>query len=241
MWWVLRHFSNRIIAVSEEVRQHHIRLAQFDPQKTITMYNGIDLSRFHQPPANNIREEFNIAPDAPLLLTVAVLREQKGIQYMIEAMQKIITTALAAKYLIVGDGSYADQLHQAVQQHGLTDHVIFTGARQDIPQILAASDIFILPTLLDALPTVLIEAMAASTPIVASSVGGVPELVENGRNGLLIPPAEPDALAQSCLQLLQNPEEARAMGRAGKKIAAQKFDIHKQVKKLGDVYLELLK
>jgi len=238
MWAVLRRFSNRIIAVSEEIRQHHLRLARFSPDRTVTLYNGIDLSRFQQQ-ATDVRTGLNIPQDAPLLLTVAVLRQPKGIQYMIEALPSILTAVSNAYYVVVGDGAYADALQQAAMQHGVADRIIFTGVRHDIPDLLAASNIFVLPTLLDALPTVLIEAMAAGKPIVASGVGGVPEIVEDGRNGLLVSPAQPQELAASCIQLLQNPTQAHQMGDAGQQIAADKFDIHKQVARLGDIYMEL--
>ena len=239
MWWVLRHFSHRIIAVSEEIRQYHIRLAHFDPDKIITLYNGIDLSRFQQLPGST-RDALGIPSEAPLLLTVAVLRQPKGIQYMIEAMPLILTAVPAARYVIVGDGEYAQPLQQLAQQHKVSDRIIFTGIRQDVAQLLAASDLFVLPTLLDALPTVLIEAMAAGKPIVATDVGGVPEIIDHGRNGLLIPPAQPDELAQACVQLLQDSGRSKAMGCAGQDIAAQRFDIRNQVEYLGDIYLELL-
>ena len=239
MWWALRHFSRRIIAVSEKIRQYHVQTARFDPAKVVTLYNGIDLSRFRRPPGT-IRIELGIPPDAPLLLTVAVLRQPKGIQYMLEALPAVLTAAPQARYLVVGDGDYAQPLRQAARQHNVVDRVIFAGARRDVPQLLAASDLFVLPTLLDALPTVLIEAMAAGKPIVASRVGGVPEIVNDGRSGLLVPPAQPDKLARACIQLLQDRELAQQMGRAGREIAGQRFDIRRQAERLGEIYLELL-
>ena len=239
MWQVLRRFSQRIIAVSEEIRQYHIRQAYFDPDKIITLYNGINLSRFRQLPGST-RDDLGIPSDAPLLLTVAVLRQPKGIQYMIEAMLAILTAVPDTRYVIVGDGEYAQPLQQLAQQQKVSDRIIFTGIRHDVPQLLAASDLFVLPTLLDALPTVLIEALAAGKPIVASDVGGVPEIVVHGRNGLLVPPAQPDELAQACLQLLLNGEMRAAMGCVGQEVAAQRFDIRNQVKRLGDIYLEIL-
>jgi glycosyltransferase involved in cell wall biosynthesis len=158
---------------------------------------------------------------------------------MIEAMPMILTAVPDAKYIIVGDGAYGDTLKQAAQEMA-GESIIFTGTRQDIPELLAASDLFVLPTLQDALPTVLIEAMAAGKPIVASNVGGVPEIVDDGTTGLLVPAAEPEALAQASIQLLQDRDRRKEMGQTGQAVASQRFDIHTQVKRLGDMYEELL-
>jgi len=243
-WWSLRHFCDRIIAVSEGTRQHHLRLGKLAPGQVMTMYNGIDLSRFT--PAQNgtnglaRRESFGIPPDAPLLITVAVLRPPKGIQYMIEALPAILEAVPQAYYLVVGDGEHAETLKALTTEYNVAERVIFAGVRKDIPDLLAISDLFVLPTLGEALPTVLAEAMAAHKPIVVSQVGGVPEMVEHGRNGLLTPPAEPTRLAQACIQLLQNPGQAQAMAQAGREIVQERFNIRKQVQCLGDLYQEIL-
>ena len=159
---------------------------------------------------------------------------------MIEALPFILKVVPEARYLVVGSGDHEGALKELVKTLGLTDRVIFSGARSDIPDLLATSDLFVLPTLGEALPTVLAEAMAAQKPIIASNVGGVLEMVEHGRNGLLIPPADPARLVEACLQLLQNPAQAQAMARAGRQIVEQRFDIRKQVQCLSDLYQETL-
>jgi glycosyltransferase involved in cell wall biosynthesis len=242
-WWSLRHFCDRVVAVSEGARQHHIRLGKLAPEKVVTLYNGIDLSGFSlngQFDRRASRQALGIPPDAPLLITVAVLRPPKGIQYLIEALPTILQAVPEARYLVVGDGQHKNSLKVLAQTYGVAERVIFTGARSDIPALLALSDLFVLPTLTEALPTVLAEAMAAQKPIVASNVGGVPEMIEHGRNGLLVPPADPASLAAACLQLLQDQAHAQAMACAGREIVEQRFNIHKQVAHLGDLYQELL-
>ncbi len=240
MWAVLRRFNQRIVSVSEEVRQYHLEHARFAPQQVVTLYNGIDLSRFRGVEALGQDLLSGVPADAPVLLTVAVLRQPKGIQYMLEALPMIVTAVPQAIYLIVGDGEHGKALKALAQQIGVQEQVRFLGMRDDIPHLLASCDLFVLPTLLDALPTVLIEAMAASKATVATDVGGVPEIVVNGRTGLLIPPADPDKLAEACIQLLQDVKRREAMGDMGRAIAEQKFDIHKQVRALSDLYQELL-
>ncbi len=242
-WWLLGHFCQQVIAVSEGTRQHYIRMGDLKPDKVITIYNGIDLSRFtFQNEAERLakREALGIPPEAPLLTTVAVLRPPKGIQYLIEALPAILEAVPETYYLVVGDGQHRHTLKELARAHKVTDRIIFTGVRNDIPDLLAISDLFVLPTLGEALPTVLAEAMAAQKPIVVSNVGGVPEMVEHGRNGLLVPPADPARLAEACLQLLQNPDQAHAMGQTGREIVEQRFNIRKQVQRLGDLYQEIL-
>jgi glycosyltransferase involved in cell wall biosynthesis len=242
-WWMLEHLCSRVIAVSEGTRQHYINRGDLSPNKIITLYNGIDLSRFNgltETIRQTYRHALAIPAEAPVLITVAVLRQPKGIQYLIEALPAIIQAVPAIRCLVVGSGSYEDQLKALVSQLGLTDYVIFTGTRTDIPELMATGDVFVLPTLGEALPTVLAEAMAAYKPIVVSNVGGVPEMIEHGYNGLLVDPANPSRLAEACLQLLQNPVLAQAMSQAGRKVVEQKFNIRIQAQRLSELYRQIL-
>jgi glycosyltransferase involved in cell wall biosynthesis len=244
MWASLRYCCNRIITVSESTRIHHIQIGKLPSKKVITIYNGIDLSGFREidrMTVNKKRKSLNLPIGAPVFITVAVLREMKGIQFMLDAMTLMLKKIPNLYYLIVGEGEYGVMLKKVVESFGLEDHVIFAGQRNDIPDLLAISDIFVLPTLRDALPTVLIEAMAAKIPIIASDVGGVPEIVVNGENGLLVPPANPLLLADACIQLVKDKSRANALAESGLKIARERFDIHDQVERLSNLYQELTK
>ncbi|MEZ4512096.1 MAG: glycosyltransferase [Chloroflexota bacterium] len=243
MWWVLRHFCQRIVAVSEETRQHHIAAAQFAPAQVVTLYNGIDLSHFEPRDLacqTAVRTALNIPAAAKLLTTVAVLRQPKGVQHMVEAMPAVLTAVPDAHYLIVGDGDHRPALEVQVAQLGLGQRVHFAGQRRDVADLLAASDLFVLPTLTDALPTVLMEAMALHLPLLATAVGGVPEMVENGHNGLLVPPGSADHLARAAVDLLQNEEKRREMGENGRLRVEQKFNIQRQAGELAALYRTLL-
>jgi glycosyltransferase involved in cell wall biosynthesis len=132
-------------------------------------------------------------------------------------------------------------LQEEVQKVRLEDRVIFAGMRRDVARLLAASDIFVLPTLTEALPTVLAEAMAARLPIVASRVGGVPEMVADGENGCLVPPEDLGSLASACIRLLDNPPLRTVMAQAGWQTVDQKFNIERQVDKLEELYFAELK
>ncbi|NJN68035.1 MAG: glycosyltransferase family 4 protein [Chloroflexaceae bacterium] len=252
MQWSLKRFCDRVITVSEGTRQHYLRHGGFAPEQVMTIHNGISLAPFDELQSHvrqATREALGVPDDAPVLITVAVLRPQKGIQYMIAAMGEILRAVPGAYYLVVGDGEHEATLKHLAQEHGVTERVRFTGMRRDVPALLTASDVFVLPSMTEALPTVLAEAMAARRPIVASEVGGVPEMVEHGRNGLLVPPPLAPAsspplvathLAEACSYLLLHPEKASAMGQAGRAMMEQRFEIGRQAQRLGDLYRELL-
>lgn len=240
----LRYFCERIISVSEEAGLHHLQIGYSRSEQIQTIYNGIDLSTYTELDrvtcTTSVRAEFSLPASAKLIITVAVLREPKGIQYMIKVFPEVLSKNPDAYYLIVGDGSHRDKLEQAVDILGIKSRVIFTGKRNDIPRLLSASDIFVLPTLTEALPTVLAEAMAAHLPIIASRVGGIPEMVDH-KNGILLPPKDVRALSEACSFLLSDPQKCSQMGEAGWDIVNRKFNIVAQVESLKNLYLELTK
>jgi len=240
----LHYFCDRIIAVSEEARLFYIKTSNESPQKVTTIYNGIDLTNFINVDAHQerlkVREELGIPPEANLLTTVAVLRPLKGIQFMIQALPAILVANPNVYYLIVGSGSHYDALVEEVDKAGVKERVIFAGLRSDIPQIMAASDIFVLPTLTEALPTVLAEAMAARLPVVACAVGGVPEMVIEEHNGRLVSPEIPRELSDACIALLADPVLRNKMGENGWRIVNEKFNIQAQVEQLRKLYLDMI-
>ncbi len=242
-WTSLRMFCDRIVSVSEEARTYHLDIAGFSPEKITTIYNGIDLMEFRKSgraDRNAIRRELGIPGNANLMTTVAVLRQPKGIEFMIRALPAVLAADPLAYYLVVGSGPHHDVLIEEVAKVGVKDRVIFAGLRKDVPDLLAASDLFVLPTLTEALPTVLAEAMAVGLPIVASAVGGVPEMVTNGVNGRLVSPGVPAELSDACIDLLSSPEKRKSMGGRGLEIVDEKFSIARQVGQMRELYLDLL-
>lgn len=241
-FFALRSFCTRVIAVSDKTRTHHIQHGKFSPNKIITMYNGIDLEKFQVVNSLNTkktRQALNLPDKGTIICTVAVLREQKGIQFMIDALPIILEQFPDVNYLVVGDGQYGIRLKSLAVSRGVEERVVFAGHRTDIPEILMLSDVFVLPTLGDALPTVLIEAMAAKKPIIASDVGGVPEIITDEVTGLLIPPANPSNLATACLEILKNENLAKKLTQNAYKSVQQKFNVLSQVKQLSDLYQQI--
>ena len=241
-WFVLRNFCTRIITVSEKTREHYIQLTKIPATKIVTMYNGIDLEKFRvldSSISNKIRSSLEIPNKSSVICTIAVLRELKGIQFMIEALPAILERIPNVFYLVIGDGDYVQQLKSLVVKQDIEERVVFVGHRTDIPELLASSDVFVLPTLGDALPTVLIEALAAEKPIIASNVGGVPEIITNEVTGILVPPADTKMLATACLRVLQNKSLAKNLAENGYQTVKQKFDVDTQVNQLSTLYQQL--
>ncbi len=242
-WLSHQCFCNRVISVSECARRNYLSRSGVRDSKVTTIHNGIDLSPYRektQSECRSIRQMLGIANNALVVITIAVLREQKGIQYLLQAAPLIIEAVPEAHFLIVGAGDHLGPLMRQTASLGVWGRVSFLGQRNDIPDLLSIADLFVLPTLMEALPTVLAEAMAAGIPIVASAVGGVPEMVTDNVNGLLVPPRNPTQLARSCIGLLSAPLKRLAMGAAGRKAVFTKFLISRQVQQIEQLYRELL-
>jgi glycosyltransferase involved in cell wall biosynthesis len=244
-WFALRNFCDRVISVSEEAKHYHLKISGASPERVSTIYNGIDLSSFEGLDSEHEREavraELGIPMDAEVLTTVAVLRLQKGIQYMIRGLPAVLASRPHTYYLVAGNGSHRDVLVEEAHRSGVGERVIFAGMRKDVPRLLAASDIFVLPTLTEALPTVLAEAMAARLPIVASRVGGIPEMITDEQNGCLVESGDVNQLVAACVHLLNDPERRAAMGAKGWEVVDRKFNIERQVDRLEELYRKQLR
>jgi glycosyltransferase involved in cell wall biosynthesis len=205
--------------------------------------NGVDLARFDLPlAACALRREFGIPGGAPLLGVVARLEPEKGHRYLIEAMPAIVRGAPETWLVIVGEGSLLGELQAlaAALPAPAGDRVIFTGRREDVSAITAEIDVAVLPSLREAQGISILEAMARRKPVVASAVGGIPEVLTNGLDGLLVPPADPSALAEACIRLACSPELRRQLGEAGRATVEARFSLDAMVRRIEAVYDEEL-
>ena len=242
-WFCLRYFCDLVITVSEETRKFHLKFGKLNPKKTITIYNGINIQDFLEIPfasREETRKALGIPLNTYLVTTVAVLREQKGIQYMIAAIPEIIVKIPNFSYMIVGNGVYRTKIEEIINELDVRSYIYLIGHREDVPQLLNASDVFVLPTLGDALPTVLFEAMASRIPIVSTSVGGVPEIISNNKNGILVAPKNSHALSNEIVRLHENPLLSKNLCTEGYGTVQRKFNIHSQVDALQNLYLEVI-
>ncbi|MGH2445288.1 MAG: glycosyltransferase family 4 protein [Candidatus Limnocylindria bacterium] len=198
--------------------------------------NGVDLSRFAAPaPVCALRRDFGIPREAPLVGVIARLAPEKGHRYLLDAWPAVLARAPTAWLAIVGEGSEADALRAA-----FPPQVVFTGRREDVSAVTADLTVAVLPSLREAQGISILEAMARCRPVVASAVGGIPEVITDGLDGLLVPPADPGALAEAIGSLLEDPAMRERIGKAGYRTVADRFSIDAQVRRIESVYDEEL-
>lgn len=226
----LQSSTDMMIASSEAVRQSFIRRG-IRPAKIAVIHNSVDLARFDTVDRESARRATRRAwgwDEGHFVVgTVARLERIKGLHHLIEAAKTVAEALPRARFLVVGDGPQREELLSQVRHLGLEKRCIFAGLRNDIPQILPAFDLFVLPSLSEALGIVAIEALASGVPVVASRVGGVPEVVVHGETGLLVPPGDVAQLAQAILHVAANPAEARQWANRGQKRVRRMFDVHR--------------
>ena len=205
--------------------------------------NGVDLDRFDLPVAAcALRREFGIPGGAPLLGVVARLEPEKGHRYVIEAMPAILRGAPETWLVIVGEGSLNGELRAqaAALPASAADRIVFTGRREEVAAITGDVDVAVLPSLREAQGISILEAMARRKPVVASAVGGIPEVLTNGLDGLLVPPADARALAEACIRLACSPELRTRMGKAGRATVEARFSLDAMVRQVEAIYDEEL-
>lgn len=199
--------------------------------KIVTVYSGLDSVPFQRAARGQVRAELGLAPEALVVTCVANLRPVKNHALLLEAIARLPANQ-PVHLLAVGDGPLRAELIARAQRLGLSERVHWLGSRQDIPAILADTDIKALTSDWEGLPGALLEAMAAGCPVVATRVGGAPELVLEGETGLLTPPGDVEALTAALSQLVGDPALRRRLGQAGQRRAHEQFDLTQQVARL---------
>jgi len=239
---ILASFTTQIITVSNVGRKIRIQREGINPKKLITIHNCVELHRFDEVTNayNNIRQEFGIGLDEPVVGFVGRLQEVKAVRYLIESFVELRTIIPTVKLLIVGDGPLKASLQDYAQELGLSEQVIFAGYRRDIPQVLNAMNVFVLPSLREDLPLSPIEAMAMRKPVVATNVGGIPEVVIDEETGFLVSPKDASALAKAIGRILQDESLAQKMGLAGRKRVEKKFSADAVSTRIQQLYCRLL-
>jgi len=248
-WWeivldrALQFKTDMMITSSEAVRRSFIERG-IREDKVTTIYNGIDFSKFESidrvEARNKIRLEFGLDDSTFLVGTVARLQRVKGIECLIEAAKHVVESTPDARFLIVGDGPRKAKLEYKVKQLDLSSRFIFAGTRGDVPAILSALDLFVLPSLSEALGIAVIEALLMRVPVVATNVGGVPEIVKSGETGLLVPPKDPTRLGEAVAYMHSNRDGAIVMARAGERRVREMFEINRLARKQVELYEMLL-
>ena len=205
------------------------------------IYNGVDLARYSEQAAcPTLLSEYQIPANAPIVGVVARLEAEKGHPTLLEAWPAVLGAVPDAHLLVVGEGSQRELLEAQASSLGLLDgrssSITFTGRRDDVPAVTAALDVAVLPSYREAQGLSILEAMALSRPVVASAVGGIPEMIDDARTGLLVPPHDPGALAAAIVRLMANPEFAARIGRAGHDLVHERFCVEQMVRAVETIY-----
>ena len=228
-----------IIGVSSQIESKY--KAQGEVSKVTCIRNGIDLEgKSVQTDRWRTREDLGVDSETCLMGTIGRLTPVKGIPYLLQAARILLRHGMKVKVLLVGDGSIRPDLVTQTRDLGISAHVVFLGHREDTDALLQAMDIFVLPSLSEGIPMALLEAMAASRPIVASRVGGIPEIIEDGVDGYLVEPMDVDNLAERCRRLIESPDAARKMSEQGRKRVEREFSATAMADRVVSVYKELL-
>ncbi|MEO1766411.1 glycosyltransferase [Thiobacter aerophilum] len=224
-------------AVADDLAQRGVPRARLRVVPT-----GVDLKRFDPAQVTpTLRQALGLAPDVLLVGTLAILRNKKGHRDLLAAIPRVLARLPQVHFVIAGDGPQEAKLKAEAANLGLSAHVHFLGLRRDVPEILRALDLFVLPTREEALGTAFLEAQAMGVPVIGTRVGGVPETIREGETGLLVPPHDPERLAAALLELLENPGKRAAFARAARPWVAAHFGIEQMGAGMLAVYEELEK
>ena len=220
-------FAKHFVCVSDDSARFMLEQG-INAAKVRTIHNGIDLSRFaYQGPAD----------DGPIV-TVARLSPEKDVSNLLRAAQRVLAQVPQARFEIAGDGPCRDELVRLAQELRIAESVTFHGEVQDIPALLARARLFVLPSQTEGISLTLLEAQARGLPVVATAVGGSPEVVDTGVTGLLVPARDPEGLAQAIITLFNEPGRGRHMGRAGRERVEKCFDIKTMTRRYEELYDE---
>ncbi len=221
-----------VIAVSQALRETVVR-AGVRPERAVVVRNAFSSATAE--PDGRLRRQLGLAEEVPLVLSVGRLSPEKGHRYLLAAAELLRQQGRRFALVLVGEGRERARLERQRERLGLRDCVHLLGFRTDVAQLLGEAAVFVLPSLSEGLPNAVLEAFAAGTPVVASAVGGLPEVVEEGETGYLIPPRDPRALADRIAACLQDPGRARGMGEAGQ-LSLSRYTSEHQMGELAEVF-----
>src|SRR5579859_1733433 len=241
--WIRRmqNLSTAVLANSNAVRESVLADNRFPAGKIRVIYNGVDTGKFRQ----GSRDRSWLAPDGAderwIVLVGNMHSDVKGHPWLIAAAAAVVRQFPQTRFVLAGDGACRREFEQLVAQLGIQRHFLFLGRTDDVPRVLSCSDIAVLPSKAEGLPNAVLEYLAAALPTVASRVGGNAEIIQDGKNGLLVPPEDSTALASALLRLLRDPEFAATLGKNGREYVAGEFSFQRLIEKTDQLYTELLR
>jgi glycosyltransferase involved in cell wall biosynthesis len=230
--------ADRVIAVAGPVAGLYAEQSGISADRIIVVHNGIAEPRPVAAGRDAVRAQLGWGKHDKVILMVAVMREGKGHEDLLAALRPIREAVDGARIVFAGDGPLRDSFETIGEPYG--DDVCFLGERTDVAELMAAADVLALPSYSEALPTVLLEAAAAGLPAVASAVGGVPEIIENGQSGYFVPPGDRHSLAEAIIDILGKPALGARMGTFARQLAKERFTVEHQARNTLKVYRQVL-
>jgi glycosyltransferase involved in cell wall biosynthesis len=234
--------TDKIVALTNGEKEDYFLYKIADEDKLVVMPSGVELNKLKEltlKEKQNFKRELGIPETSLVVGTVGRLVPVKGFEFLIEAAKYIISKHPDTLFIFTGDGHLKQNLEKKAFDLGINENIIFLGWSDDVPKIISIYNVFALPSLNEGMGRVLVEAMALGKPIVASKIGGIPDLVIHEKNGFLVPPKNPKELAKYIQILLEDEEKRERMGRAGKEIALN-FSAEAIIAKTSELYNELL-
>jgi glycosyltransferase involved in cell wall biosynthesis len=232
-------FVDRVVCVSYRQAERVLR-AGVAPERIRIIRNGARLGTFESlDPSGRDRLRGLAGGDGPVILAAGRLSSEKGLRVLIEAAPQIMNAVPDARFVICGEGAERGVLEHAIQSLGLADRVRLVGFRDDLDTLIPFASVVALPSFTEGLPNIALEAGAASVPVVATAVGGNPEVVRDGVTGFLVPPGNPTALAGRLVELLQRPDWAKSLGLAGRRRMQECFTFEAQARAYGELFAEV--
>jgi glycosyltransferase involved in cell wall biosynthesis len=226
------------IAASEAIR--HMLIADGVPaEATITVHEGIDVEHVIAAPPVNIHEAFWLPHHAPVVGNVAALVPHKGHRHLVEAAHLVVQEMPDVRFVVLGEGELREQLERQIRDYRLEKHVLLPGFRVDVLGCIKSFDLFVMSSVTEGLGTTLLDAMACSKAIVATRAGGIPEVVDDGATGVLVPPRDHRAMAAAIVRMLKDEETRRQMGEAGFARVRERFTVERMVAGTAAVYARL--
>ncbi len=235
-----RYMADFYVAISHKIKE--VLVNDGVPENRIFVaHSGIDVDRFNGVAKDHLRDEFQIKPHEQVVINVAHLAGHKGQQYLVRAIPLVLEQVPNVRFFIVGGGSLMDELQDLANSLGLTQELIFTGFRRDVGAFYQTADLFVMSSVQEGLGTAVLDALALGKPVVATASGGIPEVIQDGLFGRLVPPADPSALAAGMVELLTHPDQAKRMADKGRTIVRNRFSVDAMVDKNLEIYHRILK
>ena len=235
--WI--RWADRIVCVSEAKMRELLKLKVAADELTV-IYNAFSLQNLRVEVNFDLRKKFNLPADSKIIASFGRLSPEKGQRYLVLAAERLIKRGLNLKVLMFGDGKEKSALQSLIDELRITREVLLPGFVNNPLDYMRQADLIVNPSLTEGLPNVILEALALKKPVVATSVGGTPEIIEDARTGFLVPPRKPEALADKIQFALENPAKAGPLAEEGYKLVQTKFSLQTQTQKLQNLYLQVL-